>query len=96
MRRIVILLAALLVAGCGATSGAKTPKQIFVNTCGTCHTLQDAGTGGGRGPNLDDLKPDEARVRAAIENGPGGMPDGLLKGPEADAVAVYVSNVSGG
>ena len=36
-------------------------KQIFTQSCGTCHTLADAGTNGQVGPNLDQLKPDKAR-----------------------------------
>jgi cytochrome c6 len=53
--------ATLLVAlsGCGSsgytsegTQGAG--KQLFVQACGGCHTLADAGTNGKIGPNLDD------------------------------------------
>ena len=36
-----------------ATSG----KDIFTANCGSCHTLEDAGTSGNVGPNLDQLKP---------------------------------------
>jgi mono/diheme cytochrome c family protein len=52
--------AALLTAGCG-TGGLETAaadkargKQLFVEKCGSCHTLADAGTQGKIGPNLDD------------------------------------------
>jgi len=52
--------AALLAAGCG-TGGLQTGaadkargKQLFVEKCGSCHTLADAGTQGKIGPNLDD------------------------------------------
>ena len=52
--------AALLTAGCG-TGGLQTGaadkargKQLFVEKCGSCHTLADAGTQGRIGPNLDD------------------------------------------
>ena len=52
--------AALLTAGCG-TGGLQTGaadkahgKQLFVEKCGSCHTLADAGTQGKIGPNLDD------------------------------------------
>ena len=52
--------AALLTAGCGtgglqAGAADKTNgKQLFVEKCGSCHTLADAGTQGKIGPNLDD------------------------------------------
>lgn len=97
--RCVLVVAALLLAGCGSSSGggggSKSPKQTFAGTCGSCHTLKAAGTNGTFGPNLDQLAPDEARVVAAIKNGPGPMPNGLLKGKDADAVATYVSENTG-
>jgi cbb3-type cytochrome c oxidase subunit III len=54
--------AALLAAGCGyggVASGAQRPdtqngKQLFTASCGSCHTLQAAGTKGTIGPNLDN------------------------------------------
>jgi mono/diheme cytochrome c family protein len=52
--------AALLSAGCG-TGGLSSGnadvshgKELFVQKCGRCHTLADAGTQGKIGPNLDD------------------------------------------
>ena len=37
------------------TSGdAVAGKKLFQKTCGSCHTLADAGTTGTIGPNLDD------------------------------------------
>jgi mono/diheme cytochrome c family protein len=97
--RAPALLLLVALAGCGGggsdTSG-KTPKDTFAGTCGSCHTLSDAGTKGTFGPNLDDLAPDKARVLNAIKTGPGGMPSGLLDAAQADAVAGYVSSVSGG
>jgi mono/diheme cytochrome c family protein len=82
----------------GGGGGSDEGKLIFTQTCGTCHVLQDAGTSGAVGPSLDTLKPDKARVEAAIENGGAGsgqMPAGLLAGQEATAVAEYVSSVAG-
>ena len=59
---------------------------------------RDAGTNGSVGPNLDQLKPDKARVQSAIENGgagTGAMPANIVTGEEAEAVATYVASVAG-
>jgi mono/diheme cytochrome c family protein len=77
------------------TETASSGKQLFTSTCGSCHTLKDAGTSGSFGPNLDEIKPDKARVLKQIANGGGGMPAKLLTGQKADAVAGYVSQVAG-
>jgi cytochrome c6 len=85
-------------AGQAGGGAAAEGKLVFTQTCGTCHTLKDAGTSGAVGPDLDTLKPNKARVAAAIENGGAGsgqMPAGLLAGKEAEAVAAYVSSVAG-
>ena len=37
--------------------------------CATCHTLAAAGATGTAGPNLDQLKPSQAIVRAFVQNG---------------------------
>ena len=64
--RLVVLLAAACTAalavtlsGCGTggytSSGSQgTGKKLFIQACGGCHTLADAGTSGSIGPNLDD------------------------------------------
>ena len=49
----------LALAGCGTggyvSSGSQgAGKKLFVQSCGGCHTLADAGTNGTVGPNLDD------------------------------------------
>jgi len=72
-----------------------TAKAKFASTCGGCHTLADAGTKGNVGPNLDDLKPDAARVEKQITNGGAVMPAGLLKGQDVKDVAAYVAAVAG-
>jgi len=54
--------AALLAAGCGTGGVANTGQApdtqsgqtLFKQSCGSCHTLQAAGTAGTIGPNLDD------------------------------------------
>lgn len=85
-------------AGGGATTANAEGKQIFTQSCGTCHTLKDAGTSGNVGPVLDQIKPDKARVENAIKNGgagSGAMPANIVTGKEAEAVATYVSSVAG-
>ena len=62
-------LAAVVVAasGCGTTSAdAARGRVLFVQKCGTCHTLAQAGTTAQIGPNLDDAF---AAAREAGENG---------------------------
>ena len=100
------LLATLALAACGGDGGggnegepapqAGTPQEAFADTCGGCHTMKAAGTEGQVGPNLDELAPDAEQVTRAIEQGPGVMPENLLKGAQADEVAKYVADNSGG
>ena len=114
MRRsgaLLVLATALLAAGCG-TGGiskggdATQGKKLFLDKCGGCHTLADAGTHGTQGPNLDDafapsLKQGieqvtiEQVVRDQIELAVPPMPQDLVTGSDADAVAAYVASVVG-
>ena len=70
-------------------------KKIFLENgnCATCHTLQDANSNGNIGPNLNEIKPDIARVMSAVTNGIGVMPayEGQLSLEEIKAVANYVA-----
>ena len=79
----------------GSPSYPPAAKAKFTSTCGGCHTLADAGTKGAVGPNLDQLKPDEARVEHQIANGGAVMPPKLLTGQDAKDVAAYVAAVAG-
>jgi mono/diheme cytochrome c family protein len=81
--------------GGGNTAAMAAAKTTFSSTCGGCHTLADAGTHGNVGPNLDQLKPDEATVAHQIQHGGGAMPAGLLSGDKLTQVAQYVSSVAG-
>jgi len=94
------------VAGTGATAappsggggGATNGKQIFQTAgCANCHTLKDAGSTGTVGPNLDQLKPPEARVETQVTNGGAVMPafKNTLSPQQIKAVAQYVSSVAG-
>ena len=117
MLRPAVLIAVLLVAGglagCGG-SGVSAPgeadlangKTQFVSKCGSCHVLEDAGTLGTLGPNLDDayagsriegLKQSsfEALVRQQIDEADPPMPRHLVSGDDARDVAAYVANVAG-
>ena len=78
-----------------ATTQARSGKEIFQSTCAGCHTLADAQTNGQVGPNLDELKPDHDRVLDALRTGPGAMPENLVVGQEAEAVATYVASAAG-
>ena len=53
-------------------------KRLFMETasppCGVCHSLEAAGANGIIGPDLDALKPDARRIRAAVAQGVGAMP----------------------
>jgi mono/diheme cytochrome c family protein len=100
----VLAAAATALAACGGGSGgtstAPTPSlghggQLFVEKCGSCHTLAAAGTDGRVGPNLDTLRPSKENVLTAIHNGPGVMPSGLVQGADAQAVAKFVSENAG-
>jgi mono/diheme cytochrome c family protein len=78
--------------------GAQAGLVLFRSTCGGCHTLAAAGTSGAVGPNLDDLRPSEATVLAAIQNGGAGtgqMPANLLQGAQARQVAAAVAGAAG-
>jgi mono/diheme cytochrome c family protein len=81
----------------GSEQASAQGKQVFTQNCKSCHTLQDAGATGTVGPNLDDLKPDDATVKRQVENGGGPMPafKGKLSDAEISAVSTYVSTVAG-
>lgn len=79
-RAIAALLAlgalAIAASGCGTSSGdANRGRALFVQNCGTCHALAEAGTSAQIGPDLDDAF---AAARAAGE--PGSTIEGIVKG----------------
>lgn len=58
-RPLLALAALALLALAGAGCGTEKPdvergRQLFVESCGTCHTLAQAGTTATIGPDLDD------------------------------------------
>jgi mono/diheme cytochrome c family protein len=106
---------AVIAAGCGGgvhdeSADLVNGKKLFIGkgTCGSCHTLQRAGTKGTQGPNLD------AAFLNARESGFGNsviagvvedqiayprrnsiMPAKLVKGADARDVAAYIASVAG-
>jgi mono/diheme cytochrome c family protein len=81
-----------------AETGGGPGAELFASNCGSCHTLEAAGTTGATGPDLDALAPDEAQVLAAIENGgagSGAMPANIVTGADAQEVAAFVASSAG-
>jgi mono/diheme cytochrome c family protein len=74
-------------------------KDLFEHTCASCHNLDAVNARGVTGPDLDEIgKVTKERVLSAIKVGGTGqkrMPSGLLQGPDAEDVALYVSKVAG-
>src|SRR3954451_16039105 len=114
----LVCMTMLLAAGCGtgglapANADQSAGKQLFLNgangkaSCGSCHTLADAGSLGKAGPNLDDAFRgsreqgfDESTfrnvVRTQIAEAEPPMPEDLLVGEDAHDVAAYVAAVAG-
>jgi cytochrome c6 len=90
----VTLAGLLIIAGCGSGTKPASPpdgRTLFVQQCGACHTLADAGTKGSFGPDLERNRPTRAAVLAAIENGKGTMPAHIVGGVDANTIAAYVA-----
>jgi mono/diheme cytochrome c family protein len=82
-------------------------QDLFVQNCGSCHTLDAAGTVGQIGPNLDDIAITQADVLSAIRTGggrhsrgaggqTGNMPRNLVTGKDAQDVAAFVAASASG
>ena len=74
-------------------------KELFEQSCKSCHNLDAVQARGVTGPDLDELGGiDRQRVLKAIKNGgtgQGRMPAELLTGDDAEDVAIYVERVAG-
>jgi cbb3-type cytochrome c oxidase subunit III len=83
--------------GAGGAAQATDGKSIFTQSCGSCHTLADAGTSGTIGPNLDEAMPSLELAIDRVTNGKGVMPSfkGQLSEQQIKAVAEYVSKSAG-
>ena len=116
-----VLIAACLVAaasfgaGCGSSSvklAEDDPNHdgavIFAERCGSCHTLDAAGTQGSTfdvadreredGPNFNDRKENVEDVVFAIQNGGFSgaiMPENIVTGDEMRQVAEFLAKYAG-
>jgi plastocyanin len=110
---IALILGGLLLvalAGCDVkhpTSNLIRGKQLFVQKCGSCHTLAHASSNGVVGPNLDDaFRQDRSdgvkgtSIQGLVSfwikfpSAQGVMPAMLYKGQQAEDVAAYVGRVA--
>ena len=96
MKAAALAAGTLVLAGCGSGAGSSssTPldgRTLFVQSCGSCHSLADAGTKGTYGADLEKLHLTTAQIRAAIDNGKGTMPADILGGADADRVSAYLA-----
>ncbi|MPZ37088.1 MAG: c-type cytochrome [Rhizobiales bacterium] len=99
LRTILLLLLSHLYWAEAQAQGNERGKEIFKSatpSCAICHTLADAGATGEIGPNLDELKPTDERVRKAVQSGVGVMPgyDASLSDAEIAAVAQYIAQAT--
>ena len=99
---------AAFAAGCGGggspAGGSTSPpltaqeqhgKTVFLQSCGSCHKLSDAGTGGTVGKNLDATRPSYALVLRTLAVPPQNMPADLVaNATDAKAVAAYIAAVT--
>jgi cytochrome c2 len=108
---LLVLAAVLVASGCGQTGLASQGdvsqgRDLFVSKCGGCHQLADAGTKGKQGPDLDGafagarqqkFKISTIRqvVYDQIYHAAAPMPQKLVTGADASAVASYVASVAG-
>src|SRR5436309_4617839 len=87
------------LAGKSDTGAIGHGKTIFRQTCASCHSLAAVNARGITGPNLDNIgQVTPQRVLSAIKiggTGQGRMPQNLLQGSNAQAVAAFVSSVAG-
>jgi plastocyanin len=103
-----LLAAAAALGACGDDKPDRTKgKELFTQRCGACHILDNAGTKGVQGPNLDlafKQSIEDGLGRSTIEGvvekqigfpQGGRMPANLVKGKDRESVAAYVADAIG-
>ncbi len=107
----VAVAATLGLAACGSqgvevdSEADLQGAELFAERCGGCHTLEAAGAQGSstrvvrnQGPNLDERAESSEDVLYAIRNGGFSgaiMPQQIVTGEEAQAIADFVAKYSG-
>ncbi len=106
----VAVAATLGLAACGESIDVESETdlrgaQLFAERCAGCHTLEAAGALGSanrvvrnQGPNLDERAESPEDVLYAIQNGGFSgaiMPQQIVTGDDAQAVADFVAKYSG-
>jgi cytochrome c551 len=101
-----VLALVLAATGCGS-DGQQVDSRgatLFAERCAGCHTLEAAGTEGSNpeervaGPNLNNRHETKDQVLYAIRNGGFSgaiMPQNVVVGADAEAVADFVSKYAG-
>jgi mono/diheme cytochrome c family protein len=92
----------------GASAQERKGAELFVARCAGCHTLSVAGAEGSAfdpndreikdGPNFDQRTESRDQVLYAIRNGgfsSGPMPQNIVVGADAEAVAAFVARYAG-
>ncbi|MGE8206928.1 cytochrome c551 [Heyndrickxia sp. NPDC080065] len=74
----------------GTTATAGDAAKLFDQKCSSCH---GGNLEGNIGPNLQKVgsKYNKDEILNIINKGKGGMPPGVIKGTDADAVATWLS-----
>ncbi|MCG7344393.1 cytochrome c [Sporosarcina sp. ACRSL] len=94
----VLFGAALVLGACGGNDGnesgesaAVDPDKVFQNSCASCHGGNLEGRG--NAPGLADVgsRLSEDEIHDIIQNGQNGMPPGLIKGEELEAVTKWLA-----
>jgi mono/diheme cytochrome c family protein len=108
----VAIAAILALGACGSegieveSDSDQLGAELFAERCAGCHTLEAAGAVGSgtrvvrnQGPNLDERRETTEDVLYAIRNGGFSgaiMPQQIVTGEEAQAVAEFVAKYAGG
>ena len=84
-------------AAAAAEGDPEVGADVFASAgCGSCHALEEAGTTGTIGPDLDQTQPAYDRIVTQVTNGGGGMPPfgDSLSEDEIRDVAAFVFEAS--